>query len=144
MNMTTWKIPEQFSWWDTYTTALVTHWNIDINTSSITMQTHAGTTERTFSNPRGWVRERLHEEKTATLWRDLCFYFHDLSHKLSLVLTTIPLGRRHFSIKGRCLKPNKNVLPSSKVMFFHLACCNHAILSVRGRQSLPSLCKHFF
>lgn len=61
------------------------------------MQTHAGTTGRTFSNPRGGVRER---RKTGTFWEDLCFYFHDLSHKLSLTLTVTPLGKQPFQHKG--------------------------------------------
>lgn len=97
--------PSQYSWAillmrSTYSTAPVKHWNIDINTSYITMQTQAGTKGRAFSTLRRGVREWLHKEKEKK--RNLCFYFHDLSHrpKLSLTLTVIPLGKQLFQHKG--------------------------------------------
>lgn len=83
------------------------------------MQTHAGTTGRTFSYPTGGVRERVNKEKLV-LYGDLCFYFHDLSHKLSLTLTMIPLGKQPFQHKGTAEEAKqKKILPSRQLMLFH-------------------------
>lgn len=59
------KFPSNLLMRSTYSTALVKHRNIDINTSYITMQTHAGTTKKAFSKSWGGVREQVHNEKLA-------------------------------------------------------------------------------
>lgn len=98
----------------TYSTALVKHWNIDINTSYITMQTHAGTTGRTFSNPRGGVRERVNKEKLA-LYGETCVFTFMIFHISFLLLSPwYHWENSHFSIKGLQRKPNKEILPSSQ------------------------------
>lgn len=123
----------------TYFSALVRHWNIDINTFCITMQTHAGTTGRTFSIPGGGVRERVQREKRAL---QTCVFTFMIFHiSVRLLLPWYLGGNSLFSIKGPRRKPKKESLTWRKLTVLYLSCCT-MFFKCQGSQSLQSLCKH--
>ncbi len=102
------------------------------------MQTHAGTTGRTFSNPRGRASESGYMKKN---WHFMGRPAFLLSWSFMSFLLLAPWRRwesSHFSIKRLWRKPNKEILPSSQITLFHLPCCTRPF-KLSGDSEL---CKH--
>lgn len=132
--------PSQNSWAillmrSTYSTAPVMQWNIDINTSYITMQTHAGTTGRTFSNLGRGVREWLRKEKKKAFYGETCVFTFMIFNTSFLLLSLL----YHWESSHSSVKVLEEAL-IPLAMWYH-----STIQSVRRVKSMQMLAKiHLF
>lgn len=113
--------PPQISWAillmrSTYSTALVKHWNIDINTLLC----------KHMQGPQG-EHSVIHEEVWQSGYIKKNWHFMErpvfafmIFHRLLLALTVNHWESSHFSMKGQWRKPNNEILPSSQQMTFYL------------------------